>query len=144
MVRGRIYFFESFSLDVGARHLYHRGKPLHLTPKEFDLLALLVENAGRVVSKDEIFHSVWHDAAVEEGNLTQTVSLLRKAIGTEGAREAIETVPRHGYLFRARVTPAGRFCALGQGWPGLLLKGAFAALLLALWALVFYWLGARA
>lgn len=143
MQRGRIYRFEAFRLDADARHLSRRGNLVHLTPKEFDLLALLVENAGRVVSKDDILRSVWHDAEVEEGNLTQTISLLRKVIGGDHGHEIIETVPRHGYLFKAAVKPAGRLFAPGRARLALLLKASVIILFLTLWALLFYWLGAR-
>ena len=142
MRQGASCRFGSFRLDADARRLLHHGKPIHLTPKEFDLLSLLVANAGRVVSKDEILRTVWHDAAVEEGNLTQTVSLLRKVIGGEEAIDPIETVPRHGYIFRARVRPAGLLFFSCTGRIPVFWKAAAAALFLALWALLFYWLGA--
>lgn len=143
MVRGSIYRFDSFSLDVGARHLLHRGKVVHLTPKEFDLLALLVQNAGRVVSKDEIFSSVWHNAAVEEGNLTQTICLLRKVLGAECIREPIETVPRHGYLFNAKVMmEEEERVREGVGRLRWVYRLVALGLFLALWAVVFYRLGA--
>ncbi len=143
MVRGRIYRFESLSLDVGVRHLPHHRKAVHLTPKEFDLLALLFENAGRVVTKDEILCSVWRGAAVEEGNLTQTISLLRKVIGGEGDEDPIETVPRHGYLFRAKVKSGERLFALKPVRRAFPMKAGAMALFLVLWALLFYWFGAR-
>lgn len=143
MQRGRIYRFESFRLDQDARRLFHCGKPVHLTPKEFSLLALLAENAGRVVSKDEILRSVWHDVAVEEGNLTQTISLLRKVLGGDCGHEIIETIPRYGYLFTAAVKPSGRLFAPGQARLAFLLKAGAAVLFLALWALLFYSFGAH-
>ncbi len=90
--------FAGFMLDPAARRLTRHGRVIHLTPKEFDLLALLAAHPGDAVSKEEIHHAVWHDAMVEEGSLTQTVSLLRKALSAyPGGNACIETVARHGY-----------------------------------------------
>jgi DNA-binding winged helix-turn-helix (wHTH) protein len=98
----RLYEFGSFRLDSAARELMHRGEPVPLAPKTFDLLALMVESEGRMLSKSELMRALWDDAFVEEGNLTYQVSTLRKALGPEGA-PWIETVPKSGYRFRAPV-----------------------------------------
>lgn len=139
MSRNVLYRFESCSLDATDRIFAHRGHPVHLTPKEFDLLSLLVASSGRIVTKEEIHHAVWRDTAVEDGNLTQTICLLRKVLHEAGVDDPIETLPRHGYRFRPKVTlsrpPATRT---------VLLRAAVATLLLALWSVFFYWLGARA
>ena len=76
-----------------------------MTSKAFDTLVLLIANRDRVVTKDELLRSVWPDVEVEEGNLTQQIFLLRKALG-ESAQQPryIVTVPGHGYRFTARVT----------------------------------------
>lgn len=72
-----------------------------------NLLAVLVENTGRVVCKDELIKRVWPGSFVEEGNLAVSVCKLRNALGElHGEREYIETVPRRGYRFVARVSEA--------------------------------------
>ncbi len=97
--------FGPFTIDIGDR-LLHRGSELvPLTPKAFDLLAVLVENPGRVLSKAELIERVWPDAFVEEANLSHQVYRLRSALG-EGDGEAafIDTLSRRGYRFVAPVT----------------------------------------
>ena len=70
----------------------------------FDTLCVLVENAGRLVTKQELLDAVWPDTAVEENNLTHTMSVLRKALGEKATgQQYIETVPRVGYRFAAAV-----------------------------------------
>ena len=77
--------------------------PLRL--KVFDTLGVLVENAGRLVTKQELLETVWPDTAVEENNLNHNVSVLRKALGEKATgQQYIETVPRVGYRFVARPT----------------------------------------
>jgi len=96
------YEFGRFSLNTAERVLLREGEPVPLTPKVFDILVVLVENGGRVVEKDDLMKRVWPSTFVEEGNLTQNISLLRKALG-EGPNgvQFIETVPRRGYRFVA-------------------------------------------
>jgi TolB-like protein/DNA-binding winged helix-turn-helix (wHTH) protein/Flp pilus assembly protein TadD len=80
-----------------------------LTPKAFDILLALLENDGRIVRKDDLMKKVWPNTFVEEGNLTQNVSLLRKALGeTANGPQFIETVPRRGYRFVAPVNKISR------------------------------------
>ena len=74
-----------------------------LTPKGFDLLVLLVSNAGRLVTKDEILDRIWPDVNVAENNLTTTVSMLRKALDENEQQHYIENVPKKGYRFVAPV-----------------------------------------
>ncbi len=79
-----------------------------LTPKAFDLLAALVEQPGRLISKDELLHKVWPDTFVEESNLAYNVFGLRKALGDAAESGLyIETVPKRGYRFTAAVTLVG-------------------------------------
>jgi Tol biopolymer transport system component/DNA-binding winged helix-turn-helix (wHTH) protein len=92
--------FGPFRLDRTARLLFRNADTVALAPKTFDLLALLVGNPGRAMSKREIVATLWPDTAVEEGNLSFQISTLRKALGPEGSKW-VETVPRHGYRFRA-------------------------------------------
>src|SRR5438128_3936650 len=103
-----IYEFDRFRLDAAERALWRGGELVPLTPKVFGILLALVENSGHVVQKDELMRQVWPDSFVEEGNLTQNVSLLRKALGeTVDGKPYIETVARRGYRFVASVTRAG-------------------------------------
>jgi TolB-like protein/DNA-binding winged helix-turn-helix (wHTH) protein/Tfp pilus assembly protein PilF len=90
------YEFGVFRLDPAERTLLRRGEPVALTPKVFDTLVFLVENAGRLITKDEFMKQVWADAFVEEATLAQSISQLRKALGDS---EVIETVPKKGYRF---------------------------------------------
>ena len=76
------------------------GRPVSLTPKATDTLLALVERHGRLVTKEELFHIVWPDAFVEENNLAQNISMLRRALGeSTGSGHFIETVPKRGYRF---------------------------------------------
>ena len=96
------YEFGRFRLKPAERILLREGELVPLTPKVFDILITLVENRGQLVSKDDLMKRVWPSTYVEEGNLTQNVSLLRKALGeTPGGVQFIETVPRRGYRFVA-------------------------------------------
>jgi len=74
-----------------------------LTPKAFDLLLFLVENSGHLVEKDELMRVLWPDTFVEEANLTNNISLLRKALAVDNEHQYIETVARRGYRFVAEV-----------------------------------------
>ena len=96
------YEFGRFRLKVAERVLLREGELVPLTPKVFDILVTLVENGGQVVAKDDLMKRVWPNTFVEEGNLTQNISLLRKALGeAPGGAQFIETVPRRGYRFVA-------------------------------------------
>jgi DNA-binding winged helix-turn-helix (wHTH) protein/tetratricopeptide (TPR) repeat protein len=96
-----LYRFHGFELDPFRRVLSRDGGPVSLTPKAFDVLAYLVLNPGRVVTKDELLKAVWPDSFVEEGNLAQYVSALRKTLGDKSC--LIATVPGRGYQFAAQV-----------------------------------------
>src|SRR5882762_4114994 len=102
-----LYRFGQFMLDPSRRTLSRADSPVSLTPKAFDVLLFLVQNPNRLVTKDELLQAVWGDAFVEEGNLTQYISHLRKALGdnSEDTR-LIVTIARKGYQFTARVTVA--------------------------------------
>ena len=99
-----LYEFGPFRLDTEERCLARDGCFIPLTPKAFELLHVLVRKSGRVVTKDELMQELWPDSFVEEGNLTQHVFGLRKALGENHSEpEFIETVARRGYRFRAAV-----------------------------------------
>lgn len=100
-----LYEFGAFCLDPDARLLLRDGAPLHLQPKVFETLLLLIEQRMRALSKDELMQKLWPDCLVEEGSLTQLVFQARRALGEEAGRQQfIRTVPRHGYQFVADVT----------------------------------------
>src|ERR671919_528856 len=99
------YEFGRFRLKIAERVLLREGELVPLTPKVFDILVTLVEHGGQVVSKDDLMKRIWPNTFVEEGNLTQNISLLRKALGeTPGGVQFIETVPRRGYRFVAETS----------------------------------------
>jgi DNA-binding winged helix-turn-helix (wHTH) protein/tetratricopeptide (TPR) repeat protein len=100
-----VYRFGQFVLDPARRTLSRADSPVSLTPKAFDVLLFLVQNPSRLVTKEELLQAVWGDTFVEEGNLTQYISHLRKALGdnSEDTR-LIVTIARKGYQFTARVT----------------------------------------
>jgi eukaryotic-like serine/threonine-protein kinase len=96
-----IYRFDEFELDPTSRTFSRDGAQIPLYPKAFEILIYLVNNPGRVVTKEEIFKAVWPESFVEEGNLARQVSALRRALGDRSA--CIVTIPGRGYQFAARV-----------------------------------------
>src|SRR5215212_10270542 len=95
----KIYEFGQFRVDAVERLLFDGESAVSLTPKAFDTLLLLIENSGHTLTKEEMMSEIWQGAFVEENNLAQNVSILRKTLG-EGV---IETVPKRGYRFVAPV-----------------------------------------
>jgi TolB-like protein/DNA-binding winged helix-turn-helix (wHTH) protein/Tfp pilus assembly protein PilF len=104
---GYLYRFGQFLLDSRRRTLSRGDSPIPLTPKAFDVLLFLVRNPNRLVTKEELLQAVWGDTFVEEGNLTQYISHLRKALAdnSEDTR-LIVTIARKGYQFTGDVTVA--------------------------------------
>jgi DNA-binding winged helix-turn-helix (wHTH) protein/pimeloyl-ACP methyl ester carboxylesterase len=101
------YRFGPFHLDGRERRLSRGGDVIPLRLKVFDTLTVLVENAGRLVTKQELLDTVWPETTVEENNLNHNVSVLRKALGDRATGQRyIETVPRVGYRFVAPVEGA--------------------------------------
>jgi TolB-like protein/DNA-binding winged helix-turn-helix (wHTH) protein len=100
-----LYRFGQFVLDPRRRTLSRADSPVSLTPKAFDVLIFLAQNPHRLVTKEELLQAVWGDTFVEEGNLTQYISHLRKALGdnSEDSR-LIVTIARKGYQFAGDVT----------------------------------------
>ena len=100
----QLYEFGSFRLDPGERLLLRAGEPVPLTPKAFDLLLVLVKEAGHLLEKEALMNAVWPDSFVEENNLADNISRLRKALNDgENGQRFIETVPKRGYRFVADV-----------------------------------------
>jgi TolB-like protein/DNA-binding winged helix-turn-helix (wHTH) protein len=98
----RSYEFEGYRLDVQPAGLWRDGELISLPPKVLELLILLVEKHGEIVTTDELLNTVWPDAHVEEGNIKYTVSLLRRSLG----KELVQTIPRRGYRFVAKISEA--------------------------------------
>ena len=95
-----VYGFEGFRLDVNRQRLFREDDVVSLPPKAIDLLVLLVENQGSILDKEVIIDELWSDTIVEDANLTQTIYLLRKALGkTSGGGSFINTIPKRGYKF---------------------------------------------
>lgn len=97
-IETRSYEFGDWRLDAEERFLWFRQKPVDLPPKAVEVLRVLLEKNGDVVTKSEILDSVWQDAFVEESNLAHNIYLLRKAFRERG-ENYIQTVPRRGYRF---------------------------------------------
>ncbi len=99
-----VYEFGPFRLQPVEHLLLADGKPIQLTPKAFDLLVFLVQNQGRLITKDQIMEAIWPESFVEEANITVLVSSLRKVLGGREVDDPyIRTVPKRGYRFIAPV-----------------------------------------
>ncbi|HJQ23685.1 MAG TPA: winged helix-turn-helix domain-containing protein [Blastocatellia bacterium] len=100
----QFYEFGPFRLDVTKQRLSRDGVPVPLTAKLFQTLLALIESNGELIEKETLIERVWPDRFVEEGNLTQNISVLRRLLGeSPEARDYIVTVPRRGYRFVAEV-----------------------------------------
>jgi DNA-binding winged helix-turn-helix (wHTH) protein/TolB-like protein len=98
------YEFGPFRLEPDEQLLVSNSQPVPIAPKYFELLVFLVQNCGRLVTKDQIMQTVWSGSFVEEANLTVAVSAIRKALGDKEANiRYTETVPKKGYRFTAEV-----------------------------------------
>ena len=99
-----IYRFGAFALDPMQGILTARGREIPLAGKAFDTLRVLAENPGRVVSKQELIEQVWPGLHVEENNLAQHISLVRKTLASfDASTEYVQTMPRRGYRFAVDV-----------------------------------------
>src|SRR4029077_21114360 len=116
-----LYNFGQFVLDPGRRTLSRAESPVFLTPKAFDVLTFLVQNPNRLVTKDELLQAVWGDTFVEEGNLKQYISHLRKALGDNSGDTRLQRLPVHcgchscrsGRLSGERLSYCRRGCSQG-------------------------------
>lgn len=100
--KSHLYEFGPYQIDTVERRLVRGNEPIPLTPKAYDTLLALVENAGHGLKKDELMQRVWPDTFVEESSLIRNISVLRKVLDDEDGRY-IETLPKHGYRFAAPV-----------------------------------------
>jgi DNA-binding winged helix-turn-helix (wHTH) protein len=94
------YRFGNFSMSPGDRRLFCSGQSVALSPKAFDAMHLLVRRHGSLVSRSEIFATLWPGVHVTEANLTNIIVQLRKVLG----RDTIQTVSKYGYRFTLPVT----------------------------------------
>src|SRR6476620_1350023 len=91
----QFYEFADFRLDVSQKVLRRGDETLGITQKVFDTLEFFLENAGRLLEKDELMQKIWQDHFVEESNLTSNIKTLRKILGDDAAHpQFIETIPR--------------------------------------------------
>lgn len=94
----RFYLFDEFRVDATERILFKEDREVSLTPKVFDTLLVLLESSSHVLTKKELMQKVWPDSFVEENNLAQNISILRKALGTgKQGEQYIQTVPKRGF-----------------------------------------------
>src|SRR6266581_3781439 len=100
----RLFVFDRYRLDEQERQLLLGSQVVPLPPKVFDLLAVLVQNAGRLLPKQDLLDRVWSGVAVEEGSLTRGISSLRQVLGsTADGQDHIQTVSKRGYRFIPQV-----------------------------------------
>jgi DNA-binding winged helix-turn-helix (wHTH) protein/TolB-like protein/tetratricopeptide (TPR) repeat protein len=102
---GRAFYeFGEFRLDAEKHRLLRGDEIVALTPRAVETLRVLIERPGVLVERAALLNAVWHDVAVEDGNLSVTIFMIRKALGEDtNGRKFIETVPRLGYKFVAEV-----------------------------------------
>jgi DNA-binding winged helix-turn-helix (wHTH) protein/Flp pilus assembly protein TadD len=100
MSETEIHEFGDFRIETSTRVLSRAGEPVRITPKVFDTLLHLVRHQGEVVDKDDLIRAVWNDTVVEENNLNQNISTLRRALGENPKdNRYIITIPGRGYRF---------------------------------------------
>ena len=98
--RKLLYLFEDYGLDTDRRELYRATSPISVEPKVFDLLAYVIRNRERVVSKEDLIATIWHGRIVSDSALTTCINAARNAIGDSGeAQRLIKTLPRKGIRF---------------------------------------------
>lgn len=98
----QFYEFGKFRVDVSERRLLRDGELIPLPPKAFEMLLALIQNSGHLLTRQQLLKTIWANTFVDENNLRQYVSLLRKTLNENG-ENFIETVPRSGYRFLAEV-----------------------------------------
>ena len=111
----QLYRFDEFELDPSRRVLARGDTPVALSPKAFEVLKFLLLTPGRVVTKEELLKAVWPDSYVEESNLAQHISWLRKALKDRSG--CIVTIPGRGYQFTAPVQTVHTVDTLPESLP---------------------------
>ena len=100
--------FGGFRLNARKKTLWYDGAPVPMPLKELELLCVLIENRGELVTKEELLDKVWEESFVEESNLSRHIYLLRKTLKNFGeSEEFIQNVPRRGYRFMGNVRQIG-------------------------------------
>jgi TolB-like protein len=97
------FCFQRFTLDLERGCLHREGRAVDLRPKSFELLCYLVENAGRLISKEELVEAIWPRVVVSDESLARCISDVRLALG-DAEQRIIQTTPRRGYLFATAVS----------------------------------------
>ena len=113
----QVFRFEEYLLDLTRGCLRTEDRDIELRPKTFELLRYLVENNGRLVSKDEIFGTVWPNVIVTDDSIKRCVNELRVALG-DSEQRIIKTVPRRGYLFASAVLASAIEVGAAPAAPG--------------------------
>lgn len=107
--------FDDFELDIGAAELRCKGEALPVEPQVFDLIRLLVENAGRVVSRDDIIEHVWGGRIVSDTAISTRINAARRALGDDGKTQRyVKTIQRRGFRFEAQPQEIGGEDAAGR------------------------------
>jgi len=114
--------FKAWILDVEARRLAREGAAVHLTPKAFDLLVLLVREAPRVIPKEELHRHIWPESHVADVTLSGLVKELRRAIDDVDGPSLVRTVHRVGYVFTGVLEPVAAAPSVAD-WHWLVLAG---------------------
>ena len=113
-----IFQFGEYTLDIAQGCLRTADREVDLRPKSFEVLRCLVENVGRLVTKDELIKAVWPNVIVTDESLARCISEVRQAI-TDSDQKIIETVPRRGYRFSSPVLQLRRMPKLQPSRPRL-------------------------
>jgi len=104
MANGSNFEFGPFRIDAEQGALFRNDQPIALPPKDLGVLLVLVQNCGRIVTKEQLLAEVWPNSVIEEGNLARHIFNLRQALGDgENDTRHIETIPKRGYRFVAAV-----------------------------------------
>ena len=94
------YRFAEFEIDLSQQELRRLGEPVHIEPQVFDLIVHLVRNNDRIVSKDELFETIWNGRIVSEATLSSRINAARRALGDNGNDQAfIWTLHKRGFRF---------------------------------------------
>ena len=144
----QVIHFAGYELDPTDRQLRRGGRPVELNGRYFDALALMVREAGRLVTKDRFLDEVWRGVPVTDEALTQCIKTLRRQLGDDAAAPRfIETVPKHGYRFIAPVEGQAETArtALGDDWARFIrlgLAGTVGGGIAGMFGGIFYGFGA--
>src|SRR5271169_3048995 len=119
------YLFVDYALDTDRRELLKADRPIAVQPQVFDVLAFLIANRGRVVSKDEVIEAVWDGRVVSESTLTSRINSARSAVGDSGeAQRLIRTASRKGFRFIGAVRETASAEASAQPPPTIVLPAS--------------------